>query len=86
MYNGTINDGKNNNTNKAEDPKFIDAANYNFKLAEDSPAIDKGVSALDNGSIPDKDINGILRPQGNGIDMGALESGVNTPDPIVPSR
>lgn len=52
-----------------DDPLFINASNQNFRLAANSPCIDKGIA------MPDikVDILGIQRPQGSKIDYGAYE-------------
>ncbi len=51
------------------DPKFVDAANGNFQLREDSPAIDAGTSI----SLFNKDILDNNRPSGSAWDIGAHE-------------
>lgn len=51
------------------DPQFIDWQAADFRLAENSPAIDAGSSE----SAPATDFYGILRPQGAGYDLGACE-------------
>ncbi|WP_195470321.1 right-handed parallel beta-helix repeat-containing protein [Bacteroides xylanisolvens] len=58
---------------KTADPKFkkasVDPAEANFKVEDNSPAIDSGVKA----KSPAKDKEGIARPKGAGIDRGAYE-------------
>lgn len=51
------------------DPKFVDAANGNFRLQVDSPAIDAGIA------FPgfNTDIDSTVRPQIGGWDIGAHE-------------
>ena len=53
----------------AADPDFVNAAGNNFQLQASSPAIDKGTST----DAPADDFAGVMRPQGNGFDMGAYE-------------
>jgi parallel beta-helix repeat protein len=53
------------------DPQFVDAAGGNFQLSSTSPALNAGSSTA--GQYALKDILGISRPQGSGVDMGAYE-------------
>lgn len=50
------------------DSYFVDAANHDLHLVPGAPAIDAG---MDTG--PEQDRDGIPRPQGNGMDVGAYE-------------
>ena len=50
------------------DNYFVDAANHDLHLVDDAPAIDAGI---DTG--PEQDRDGIMRPQGDGMDVGAYE-------------
>jgi hypothetical protein len=50
-----------------QDPHFMDAANRDYHLQSDSPAIDTGLPTVL------KDIEGTARPQGSGYDIGAYE-------------
>jgi hypothetical protein len=50
------------------DPLFVNAANHDFHLQSNSPAIDTGI---DNGNKADFD--GLCRIKGNGLDLGAYE-------------
>lgn len=59
------------------DPLFVDPANQDFQVRAGSPVIDAGIRHEDLGI----DINGYLRPCGDGIDMGAYEFGQCEPDP-----
>ncbi len=51
------------------DPKFKNLLEFDLRLAEDSPAIN---GAPANGA-PHVDVDNILRPQGDGVDIGAYE-------------
>ncbi len=51
------------------EPKFIDAANGDYRVAADSPAVDAGTSD----GAPDAAIDGIRRPQGAADDIGPYE-------------
>lgn len=67
---GTVEDGETRGTDAVEaSPRFVDAAGNDFRLASDSPALDRGNPAL----APDHDLDGLPRPQGRGIDLGAFE-------------
>ncbi|MCA9626305.1 MAG: right-handed parallel beta-helix repeat-containing protein [Myxococcales bacterium] len=48
---------------------FVDPAAYDVHLLDDSPAIDQGTSD----HAPSHDIEGIPRPQGSAVDVGAYE-------------
>lgn len=61
--------------NMDTDPLFVDAANDDYHLGEDSPCVDSGTA---DGS-PDTDFEGDARPQGDGIDIGADEVNVEEP-------
>ncbi|HSO89441.1 MAG TPA: T9SS type A sorting domain-containing protein [Draconibacterium sp.] len=55
------------------DPKFVDAANNDFHLLPESPAIDKGIDALSGSAAQVVDFDGNSRPMGTGFDIGAFE-------------
>jgi hypothetical protein len=55
--------------NVRADPKFVDAAGGNFRLAADSPALDRALPSL----APPTDLDGRRRPSGSGADLGAFE-------------
>ena len=65
------------------DPMFVDSANNDFNLRQDSQCIDSGTSS----EAPSTDIQGVQRPKGSGYDMGAYEAYLPvtlipyTPDP-----
>ena len=52
------------------DPLFVDSENHDYRLAKNSPAIDRGFGE----GAPAKDIDGGIRPQGKGCDIGPYES------------
>ncbi|OAQ39187.1 hypothetical protein A5893_11005 [Pedobacter psychrophilus] len=62
-----------------QDPKFVNAANGDLRLLSGSPAIDAGTAT----GAPSTDINGISRPQGSGIDMGAYEGITTLPVKLI---
>jgi hypothetical protein len=55
--------------------RFVDLANGDFRLSDDSPARDAGSSAL----FAAEDFNGVERPQGSAPDQGAFEFITNPP-------
>jgi len=59
-----------------EDPIFLSSTD--FHLAALSPLIDKGVDSNSVPTVPDDDLDGVVRPQGSGVDIGAYEY-VSTP-------
>ena len=52
------------------DPLFVNFQYRDYRLARNSPAIDRGTGEL----APDKDIEGNLRPQGRRVDIGPYEA------------
>jgi Ricin-type beta-trefoil lectin domain-like len=56
-----------------QDPKFADADAADFALTEGSAAIDRGIASLNSLQSPNVDQRGTSRPQGSGIDIGAVE-------------
>lgn len=69
--------GNQNITGK--DPLFANAAEGDFQLSANSPALNAGSSASDQYSA--KDILGVDRPQGAGVDIGAFERQADAPTP-----
>ena len=66
-----------------QDPQFVDAAAGDFRLEANSPAIDQGSSD----GAPAFDVQGISRPQGSGIDLGAHEyASQDSVAPMPPSE
>ena len=63
--------------NLSVDPLFVDPKAGDYHLQAISPLIDKGT--LEN--APGNDLEGNLRPCGNGIDIGTYEFGPCQPDP-----
>src|SRR5262249_27348249 len=64
--------------NRQANPRFADSDSFDFRLQAGSPAIDAGLADR----APKLDFEGKPRPQGGGVDIGALEF---TPDPATPS-
>ena len=62
-------DPPNGKDNISADPMFVDPAADDFHLQPGSPAINAG----DNSYAPPMDFDGVLRPQGLIVDMGAFE-------------
>ena len=60
------------------DPMFTDAANGDFSIAADSPAVDAGAFLPSSGSV---DAAGQPRAQAGGIDIGAFEVAAPPPSP-----
>lgn len=77
-FNNTTNEeGSITSSNNREvDPLFVDPANGNYHLQAGSPAIDKGLNA----EVTD-DVEGMIRPQGEGYDIGAYEWADTPSDP-----
>jgi parallel beta-helix repeat protein len=67
-----------------EDPLFRDPLNGDFRLLTGSPCIDTGTAS----GAPVEDIEGTIRPQGSGYDMGAYEytlvPSLDCPDGFMP--
>lgn len=71
----------NNLTGSTDSAGFVDTSAFDFRLASDSLAIDRGMAK----AIPNDDYSGVPRPQGKGIDQGAFEftlsAGSSKPNP-----
>ncbi|UCF04138.1 MAG: hypothetical protein JSV33_09295 [bacterium] len=66
--------GTDGGNNIDADPLFVSEFLQDFRLRDDSPAVDAGDSTA--AGLPDIDINGNPRIQGLTVDMGAYEGGV----------
>lgn len=67
---GTVEEGETRGTDAVEaPPRFVDEAGHDYRLAADSPALDRGSSSL----APSHDLDGVPRPQGSAVDLGAFE-------------
>src|SRR5690606_33378344 len=64
------------------DPGFVDPAAGDFRLFADSPLIDIGCQPSQCAALPDIDLDGVPRPQGDGYDIGAYEGGYGFSDRI----
>jgi len=67
------------------EPKFVNLSGYDFHLVkpdppESNPAIDAG---YDTTAIVTRDYDGVARPQGAGVDMGAYEYAVDSTPPAA---
>ena len=65
----------------ATDPRFVDAATGNYRLAADSPLIDAGTDTPAGGAA-EFDLDGVTRVQGGHLDIGAYEFGAASTDAI----
>ncbi|MCF6288133.1 MAG: right-handed parallel beta-helix repeat-containing protein [Proteobacteria bacterium] len=64
--------GATGNNNINQDPLFVDIANYDFSLSENSPNIDNGIAYLEAGGTTLVDMNP-AQYYGNAPDIGAVE-------------
>jgi len=80
-YSSSANPEKFGNDPLFTDQKFVDAANGDFRLDSTSPCKDTG----NNMFVPSFDFDGISRPQGSAVDIGAFEyiSGGDTTPPQI---
>lgn len=65
-----------NATDLHVDPRFVDAAGGNYRLASNSPAINRG-AYLQLQGFPARDADGAARIIGSRIDIGAYESSID---------
>jgi hypothetical protein len=68
FYNGPV--AGDETRHMAKDPRFVNASAGDFRLRLESPAID----SADHRFAPPNDIGGVIRPQGEGPDLGAYEA------------
>ncbi|MBI5446684.1 MAG: right-handed parallel beta-helix repeat-containing protein, partial [Deltaproteobacteria bacterium] len=69
-YVGTVEEGETRGTDAVEaDPRFVDASARDYHLSAGSSALDRGNPAL----APSVDFDGVSRPQGSAVDLGAFE-------------
>jgi hypothetical protein len=61
------------------DPKYVSKSDNNLHILSSSPAINAGTSTM----APTTDIEGVSRPQGGSIDIGAYETVSTTNNPLV---
>ena len=61
------------------DPKYVSRSDNNLHLLSSSPAINAGTTS----TAPTTDFDGVSRPQGTGIDIGAYEYISTTNNPVV---
>lgn len=57
----------------SSDPDFIDPDNLDFRLGANSSCINTGLNSSADVDIPNHDIDGIPRPNGSRVDIGAYE-------------
>ena len=69
--------------NISYDPKFTDAANNDFSLQSNSPAIDAGTASYDWQGTTVVNLD-VAQYQGNAPDIGAVESGFTAPANLSP--
>ncbi len=78
-----IEDGDAGTGNISADPRFVDAAGYDFHLRADSPCVDAGAGPSVFPYVPDTDWDGDVRPMGSGYDIGGDEVYVLVYLPLV---
>lgn len=67
-----------------QEPQFVSEANQDFRLTANSPAIDAGLSVIDQSMhvlAPSTDADNQGRPAGSAYDIGAYEYGAVSPPP-----
>lgn len=58
----------------AGDPRFVDAANRDYRLGDDSPLINRGVAVVPNAPVGVLDLDANLRQRFGATDVGAYEN------------
>ncbi|ASC71580.1 uncharacterized protein XM38_025320 [Halomicronema hongdechloris C2206] len=68
---GTVTDLHDSANDVVASVGFVDAQNQDFRLSASSAAVDSGSNQI--GNYAQTDFNGVLRPNGAGVDQGAYE-------------
>lgn len=77
VNNNSIGSGFTADHNLMTDPNFVNAADGDFHLKTGSSAINAGISD----GAPETDFDGVARPVGGSVDIGAFEYGGSAPSP-----
>ncbi len=81
LYNLTLGSDYYGGSSINASPSFSNPSDSDYSLKSSSPAIDAGTS----NNAPSIDFNGVTRPQGSAVDIGAFEiiSSTDTIDPVL---